>query len=93
MPTIDKVYQQDSSKMAVLAVNNRESTDLIGKFRQEIKVSFPIALDQNGDIQELYGVSEYPTTIVVDPSGVVRQRHLGELTDYDIQLLVSQLAA
>jgi cytochrome c-type biogenesis protein len=93
MPTIDKVYQQDSDKVAVIAVNNRESPDLIAKFRQEIKVTFPVALDQNGDIQELYGVSEYPTTIVVDPTGVIRRRHLGELTDYDIQLLVSQLAA
>ncbi len=93
MPTFDKVYRQDSGHIAVLAVNNRETPDEIARFRQQINVSFPVALDQNGDIQELYGVSEYPTTVVVDPSGIIRERHLGELTEYDIQLLVRQLAA
>ncbi len=93
MPTFDKAYSRDSSKLAVVAVNNRETPADIAEFRKGINLSFPLALDENGDIQQLYGVSQYPTTVVVDANGIIRERHVGELTADEIQSLVRQFAA
>ncbi|MBE9918218.1 TlpA family protein disulfide reductase [Paenibacillus donghaensis] len=42
-------------------------------------LSFPIVLDKSGDILKEYGVTAYPTMYIVNPSGNLRERHLGAI--------------
>jgi hypothetical protein len=32
---------------------------------------FPIALDERGVVNQLYGIHAYPTSFVIDPDGIV----------------------
>lgn len=94
MPTFDRAYRENGGKtLAVLAVNNRETPGDIAAFRREVSVGFPLALDESGSIQQLYGVRQYPTTLVVDAAGVIRARHVGPLSASDIESLVRRFAS
>ena len=94
MPTFDRAYRQDGGKtLAVLAINNRETSSEVARFRREASIAFPLALDESGSIQQLYGVREYPTTLVIDPAGVIRTRHIGPLSASDIESLVRRFAS
>lgn len=89
MPEFERVEQQRGDDgLTVLAVNNRETAQKVRAFRDEIGVTFPFALDETGAIQTLYGVREYPTTLLIDRDGIVLARHVGPLTADQLERLV-----
>jgi len=45
---------------------------------RKFSILYPVVLDNNLAIWERYGVSAWPTTIVVDRRGFIRYRHVGE---------------
>ena len=42
---------------------------------------------EDGQIQRMYGVGQYPTTLVVDAAGIIRSRYVGALTADEIDAL------
>ncbi|MFO7323196.1 MAG: cytochrome c biogenesis protein/redoxin [Chloroflexota bacterium] len=89
MPEFERAYQEHGDDgLTVLAVNNRETPDKVAGFREEMGVTFPLALDETGDIQTLYGVRQYPTTLVINRDGIITTRHVGPLTAEQIDDLV-----
>jgi hypothetical protein len=55
----------------------------------ESKITFPIWLDIDGTVSELYYVQSYPNTFFVDADGILRAQHIGQLNG---ELLVKYLA-
>jgi len=52
MPGFERQYRNFSDQgFIVLAVNNAESVEIAAAFRDQLRLTFPIALDQSGDIQ------------------------------------------
>jgi thiol-disulfide isomerase/thioredoxin len=45
---------------------------------RKFSILYPVVLDNDLAIWERYGVSAWPTTIVVDRRGLIRYRHVGE---------------
>lgn len=91
MPAFESVYQTRGDEgFTILAVNNRENRAEIAEFRDEIDVTFPMALDESGDIQDLFAVRQYPTSLLIDRDGVILTRHVGPLTEADVHTLVSR---
>ncbi|MGX4585693.1 redoxin domain-containing protein [Paenibacillus chitinolyticus] len=84
MPHMEKLYRDQSDEdVVVLSVNatsQEGSTDIVRRFVDNEGLSFPIVLDKSGDILKEYGVTAYPTTYIVDPSGNIRERHLGAIS-------------
>ncbi|MGQ9887794.1 MAG: redoxin domain-containing protein [Aggregatilineales bacterium] len=92
MPTFESAFRTHSEKgLAVVAVNNAEPAAAVQGFRQELGLSFPLALDPSGAIQNLYGVRMYPSTFVLDRSGTIVARHFGVLTESQIANLLDSL--
>ncbi len=90
MPELERAYRQHADDgFQVVAVNNRETLDEIKGFRQEIAVTFPFGLDSDGEIQDLFGIGQYPTTLVIDRDGVILTRHVGPLTGDQLDTLVA----
>ncbi|MBN1202255.1 MAG: redoxin domain-containing protein [Anaerolineae bacterium] len=91
MPAFQAQFeQQGAGDFTILAVNNAESAEDVMRFREELDLTFPLALDQTGTIQTLYGVFSYPSTLLLDQNGVIVARHFGVLTDDQIDKLVDQ---
>ncbi|MFD1177900.1 TlpA family protein disulfide reductase [Paenibacillus puldeungensis] len=86
MPHMQKIYANYESKdVVVLGVNlsfTEKGSDSVQAFVDEQGISFPIVLDKEGNVAELYQVSAYPTTYFVDGNGVIRERLQGAIS-YD----------
>lgn len=70
MPDLDAI-RSENEQVEVLAVNltnTEKSVDHVASFIDELKVSFPVLLDQKG-IQARYQVLSYPTTYILDEKG------------------------
>jgi cytochrome c biogenesis protein CcdA/peroxiredoxin len=93
MPDMEAVVQARADQgFNVLAINNSESLEQMTTFRQEIGVTFPFLLDEDGSIQRLYGVISYPSSFLVDPNGIIVERHFGPMTAETIQAMADRSA-
>ena len=82
MPAIEGRYQAfKEDEFNVLAINFDESEDAVREFRDELGLSFPLLLDPGGNVQRLYRIRGYPSTVFIDPQGVVSIVHIGLLTE------------
>lgn len=89
MPAIEARYNRGGFQ--VLAIDFGESADQVQGFLDEIGVALPVLLDSDGSVQELYRVRGYPTTFIIDESGIVRFFHIGQMGEADLQSYLSQL--
>jgi len=81
MPAFQRVYQDYREQgFLILAVNatTQDQFSEIAPFRDEFGLSFPILLDQQGEINRLYQVRALPTSFFVDKNGVITQVMVGE---------------
>ncbi len=91
MPEFQAAYESHSDEgFTIVAVNNREGVEDAVGFREEYNLTFPLAMDEQGNIQNLYGVLMYPSTYIISREGIVDARHFGPLTASQIQELLDQ---
>lgn len=81
MPSIQERADRYPTQLEVLAVNFDEPQDLVQSFVDELDLHFNVLLDPGAQVQSLYRVRGYPTSFLVDGSGIVRFVHLGILTE------------
>ncbi len=92
MPAFEDRYQElKDDGFIVLGLNFDEPVEDVRAFRDELGLSFPLLLDPGGSVQRLYRIRGYPSSIFVDPQGVVRVIHIGlitegQLRDYLVEL-------
>jgi peroxiredoxin len=80
MPLLDAVQARHAEAgLVVLGIDADESAELVADFRDELDVTFPLLLDPGGEVQQLYRIRGYPTTLFVDSEGVIRAHHIGIL--------------
>ena len=94
MPEFEAVYnERKDSGFTILAINNSETLADVQGFREELGLTFPLALDETARIQNLYNVISYPSTFILDREGRIVARHFGPLTTSQIRELVDQAFA
>jgi thiol-disulfide isomerase/thioredoxin len=95
MPTLAHFAQQNEDTVTVLAVTDPEdgqTQQAIFDFLSEYDLdSLTIALDEGGLLREHFLVEALPITYVIDAAGIVRFRHVGEVTENDLADYVSRL--
>jgi peroxiredoxin len=62
-----------------LGINQAESAETVAKFGQTTHVTYPLLVDEESTINQQYSVSNLPTTIFVDGSGVIREVFVGTM--------------
>ncbi|KQP15136.1 TlpA disulfide reductase family protein [Pseudorhodoferax sp. Leaf267] len=80
MPTLQQLadlYGDD--RLAVLALNFKESAPTALRFVQRTGLRLPVLLDRDGAIARDCGVRVFPSTVLIAPDGRPRQRVRGEL--------------
>ena len=91
MPEFEKAYLANGDhNFTVLAINNSESLDKVTTFRQQMKLTIPMVMDEKGEIQREYGVVSYPSTYVLDKEGVIIAKQFGPMTGEQIDTLVKR---
>lgn len=79
MPEIEKVYRKYADKgLAILAVNIGQGKGDVEKFAKGYNISYALLLDPRRLVTKRYGVTSIPAMFILDRSGVIRQKILGE---------------
>lgn len=82
MPIIDRVYNEMRDKgFVVLAVNVKQSAATAKAYVQKLKLSYPIALDQKGEISKQYSVRGIPMNFLINRDGVLKDLLVGDISD------------
>jgi hypothetical protein len=83
MPALQQAFERYSDQgLVILGVNLTESDDrdLVGPYREELGLTFPILLDQESWVSgDLYRVLGLPTSVFIDRRGTVREIYIGAL--------------
>jgi DsbE subfamily thiol:disulfide oxidoreductase len=78
MPGMDRLYHEFKGKgFEILAVNVKDKREDALRFLKELKISYPVALDPQGEVGLLYGAWGMPTTYLIDRKGAVLARLWG----------------
>lgn len=83
MPHMQRFYEKHGNEAVLLSVNLtalESSGDAARRFADKRGLTFPIALDANGVVEERYKISAYPTTYVLDERGVTDDIVVGPMT-------------
>ena len=74
-PALEKAYEQyKDSGIVILGVNltDQDSASEVESFVQEFKLTYPILLDRDGNISNLYQVQGLPMTFFINREGIIR---------------------
>ena len=80
MPELDAYQVEMGDRVIILGIDMGEPPGAISPFVRQHGLRFPILLDETGTIAASYGVTSLPTSLIVDRSGIVRERVTGAMT-------------
>ncbi len=81
MPDLQRYYEQHQDEdFIILGVNYQDTPDKVQAFIEKYGVTFPILLDSDGRIANLFGVQGLPTSFFVDKEGNVLGYQPGPVT-------------
>ena len=83
MPHFQGLYEDwtASNKAVVLTINMGESLSTVKSYIQSNKYTFPVLLDSEGEVAQLYGIQYTPTSILVGKDGLVKYGVIGAFKD------------
>ena len=84
MPELNRYFNQHrADPFLLVGVDSEEKEDRVEQFLEDIKVDFPVGIDE-GPIQKEYGVSGFPTTVLIGVDGKVQFYESGALQNAEV---------
>jgi len=84
MPELNRyVDDHKSADFLLVGIDSEEQPDRVQDFLQELNVEFPAGIDK-GPIQRQYGVSSFPTTVLIGVDGKVQFYETGSLANANV---------
>jgi peroxiredoxin len=98
-PALQTAYEQLRDEgFVVIGVNMTEDEfvqnndeDDIRAFADQYNVTYPIALDMEGEVSRAFRVYPLPTSFFIDPEGTIRYMRVSEITADEVVALFNQL--
>jgi peroxiredoxin len=90
-PQLQSASLKYRNQIAILGVNQGEDARTVTEFGLSFGLTYPLLVDQDNAVNELYGVANLPTTIFIDRSGVVREVFVGILNRAVLEQRFSRL--
>ncbi|MHA6258498.1 redoxin domain-containing protein [Sporosarcina sp. CAU 1771] len=97
MPHMQNYYAKykDSANVEIIAVNlttaERSGIAGIEKFVDEYGLTFPIPLDSDGEVMNLYRIVPIPTTYMISTDGKIKHKFIGPMDEKMIKEFVESL--
>lgn len=81
MPDLQAIHDAhaDLGTLTVIGIDEMESAESVIDFANELDLTFPMALDRDGELAQVYGLIGLPGTFFIDADGILRARVLGQL--------------
>lgn len=89
LPVIQATYQ-NSDDLAVLGVNFQEGLTNVKPFVEKEGLTFPVLLDEKGQVAAMYRTRSLPTSFFLNPDGIITAVHIGPMTANDVDNYVTQ---
>lgn len=86
MPDMQKFYENED--IVILAVNlagSESSPKNAPNFVEKYGLTFPILLDENTEVADLYSIQPIPTSFMIDSKGLIQNKSLGALS-YELMI-------
>lgn len=94
MPEFQKAYQEWREQgFEILAIAYNDTEAAMASFRDEFDLSFPLALDDSGEINEAYGIQTRPSSYLLGRDGLILARHFGIMTELQLSELLNEALA
>lgn len=93
MPAFEK-YNAANEDVVILAINMTDKdgkVEKISKFVSDYNLSFPVLLDQAGDVSKAYEVVNIPSTYFIDENGIIQTKINGSIDEDQIELYMEQM--
>ena len=91
MPELQAVYDAYRERgFTIIAINFEESSEQITAFAEERQLSFPLALDEDGEIHERYAIIGQPRTVILDENGVIIKTFHGIVIQSQLEEILAE---
>jgi len=80
MPGMEQLWQKYKDQgFVIVAISNddEDSRSRIKTFQKKLNLSFPILLDPESEVNDIYQVSSMPTSFLIDANGKIISRIVG----------------
>ena len=78
MPSFEQLYnEQKDNGFTILAIAEDKERAKVDQYLKEKPVSFPILIDQGGALATQLKIESFPTTVLLDQNGKIREVHEG----------------
>lgn len=92
MPEFVAAYQRyQDDGVVIVGVNAQETASQAADFMKQFNMTFPVALDTRGDVQQLYNVRGLPTSVFIDREGRIVERWPGLLRASALEELLAEI--
>lgn len=91
-PALEQLFERERSRgLIVIGIDQGESASAARAFAAEMKLRYPILVDEDQRYGRAYAAIGLPTSLVVDKTGHIVVGHDGELTLAQMQATVAPL--
>lgn len=90
LPLMQNRFEAHFPNLVVLAIEEGSTKNEIYKVMKETGVNF-LVLQGNDNVLSQYGISAFPTTYLIDPQGIIRFHHVGQLSASQLDRALKEL--
>lgn len=92
MPAMERQYKTYIGQdFEMIAVNIDQTEFEVKKYMNRMGMSFPVVIDRNRSVMDLYNIDPLPTTVLIGPDGKVKQFVKGEMNDQAIEKYIESI--
>jgi peroxiredoxin len=92
IPDIQEAYQaRENDGFVVLGVDVEEAREAVAPFVEAMGMTYPVLLDEGGQVLKMYRAIGLPMSVILDQDGVIRVRHVGVLTGEQLEDYLAQV--
>jgi peroxiredoxin len=93
MPSFQQASLQYNGRATILGINQGEAAKTVTDFGTEYGITYPLLVDTEQNVSQLYDIQGLPTTLFIDADGTVREVVIGAVTTAVLQDRVENLLA
>ena len=79
LPSLQTLHEISGGNPVVLGINVREPASRVSRYIKSTGLDFPVVLDVQGQWAQQWGVTVYPTTVLIGADGKARWRVQGDV--------------
>ncbi len=83
----------DAEEVVFIGLNLEETSEAVAGFQADFGIEFPLVLNQDGRLTEIYTPRGLPTSWFIDADGVIQYVHAGPITAEMLQQALADVQA